>query len=122
MASQSESNPKPRDEETEESSNETGDRNTGGTQLETQNPEPAPFSEFDPFRTSRLAALREQTDALCQTMGIEPVGLEQFNEAELRQLASDAEERSKWSQAKKDAFAAILRLGYPTPPRTRRIL
>jgi hypothetical protein len=122
MEPQSKSNPQSRNEEVKGGDQISATGSNGSADLATTEQQPAPFSEFDPFRASRIAALNSETAAFCELVGVEPTGLENATEAELRQFYKDAEERAGWSQTRQDVFAGFVRMGLPTPPRTKRIL
>lgn len=100
----------------------TGRSDNTATEPSPADERPAPFSDFDPFRTTRIDTLNSQTNEFLQGMGEKSAGLEGFNEDELRSLSSDAEERARWSEARQDAFRSILRLGAKVPARDKRIL
>ena len=120
----------PQDEVHEESRNvedskvhrQSGQSDAKSTKLETTEKQPAPFSEFDPFRATRYSTLNSETQDFLSGMGKQASGFENLDENQLRSLYSDAEERARWSQARQDAFTGILRLGTATPPRGKRIL
>eukprot|EP00918_Siedleckia_nematoides_P004062 GHVU01009148.1.p1 GENE.GHVU01009148.1~~GHVU01009148.1.p1 ORF type:complete len:345 (+),score=15.02 GHVU01009148.1:389-1423(+) len=99
---------------------QTGTTNTAN--METTAQQPPPFSEFDPFRAARYRALSSETKALCDSVSIGITGIENLNEDQLRTLQEDAEERSRWSEARSDAFSGLLRLGATVPPRGKRVL
>ena len=120
----------PQDEVHKESGNvedskihrKSGPEDTSGNKLETTEKQPAPFSEFDPFRATRYSTLTSETQDFLSGMGKQASGFENLDEDQLRSLYSDVEERSRWSKARQDAFTGILRLGTATPPRGNRIL
>ena len=94
----------------------------GSIDLETPQQQPAPFSEFDPFRASRISTLRSETQAFSELVGKEITGFEDATPDELQQFYKDAEERAGWPKARQDAFKGFVRLGFGTPPRSKRIL
>ena len=122
MASQNESNPESGIGEAEKKNTADESKDSRGVNQTTREQPGAPFSEFDPFRAARIGEVHRQTDTLLQSVHREGVGLENADEELLRRLYEDAEERASWSEARQDAFTAILRLGKPTPRRRDRIL
>ena len=97
----------------------SGDR---GVDLAPEKKRPSPFSEFDPFRAVRISDLAGETDSFLATVSKKQTGIEGLDEDKLRSLQADAEERSRWSETRQDAFRGIIRLGAAVPPRDRRIL
>ena len=122
MASQDEMHPKPRDAKDNEVNKQDGQSDIGTTDLEARELPPAPFSEFDPFRTDRYRALNRETQTFLGELGAEAVGIEGLDENQLRSLQEDAEERERWQPARQDAFRGILRLGAAVPSRDKRLL
>ena len=122
MASQNEVHSESGNEKTEKGDRESTAEKGGSVDLETKDKQPAPFSEFDPFRATRTSTLVGETSALLEQVHLEPSFSEGTDEAMLRKLYADAEERSMWSETRSDAFLSVLRLGIPTPPRGKRIL
>ena len=122
MASQDEMHERTRASENTESDRSDEPRGSKSVELETTERLAAPFSEFDPFRSSRIDTLHGETKSFLDTMGKQLSGFETTDEDELRSLQRDAEERQKWSQARQDAFRSILRLGATIPSRGKRVL
>ena len=122
MASQDEVHQKSGDAQDKKSDRQDGSADVGSTELETKELSPAPFSEFDPFRTDRYRALNRETQTFLGELGAEAVGIEGLNEDQLRSLQEDAEERERWQPARQDAFRGIIRLGAAVPPRDKRLL
>ena len=122
MASQDEVHQKPGNAQDNKSDKSDGSSDTRGTELEAKELPPAPFSEFDPFRTDRYRALNRETQTFLGELGAEAVGIEGLNEDQLRSLQEDAEERERWQPARQDAFRGILRLGAAVPSRDKRLL
>ena len=118
MASQNESNPQPGDDKVKES-NGANDANTNtGTGIQARPQQAAPFSEFDPFRATRIDTLRSETDKLLESIQVQIDGLEDAAETELRNLYENVSEYQRWSKTRQDAFTSILRLGKPVPSRS----
>ena len=122
MASQSKGDPESGIETSKEDDKSTGSGSDRSIDAQTQQQQPAPFSEFDPFRAARTSAVRSETDRLLEPLQVEQSGFEDTTEAQRRQLYADAEERASWSKARSDAFISLLRLGKPIPSRGNRIL
>ena len=122
MASQNESDKESGTTKVKEEGSVNVGEVSGSTNLETEKQQPAPFSEFDPFRTARIGQINSEAAALLEPLQMQSVGLEGATEAELRKLYEDAEERATWNKARSDAFTGILRLGKRVPPRSKRIL
>ena len=122
MASQDEMHEKSGVSQASESDKQTTVQPGEGTKLETPNQQPAPFSEFDPFRATRTAQVISETQAFLDPLGKTLTGTEGLNEDQLRSLSADAQERAQWSQAGQDAFTSLLRLGSTIPPRGKRVL
>lgn len=122
MASQNESDQKYRDGEVKESNGENDANTNSGTGVQTQQQQAAPFSEFDPFRSTRIDTLRSEADQLLESLQVRVDGIEDATETELRNLHKNVSEYQGWSQTRKDAFTSVLRLGKPTPTRSNRIL
>ena len=117
METQSKSNSQPGPEEAK--SNDSQSKTTGvqSTNLEAKDVPIVPFSENDPFRATRIAETNRQTAELCQSLSGEAVGFENADGNTVKALYQDAEERAGWSQARKDGFYGLLRLGVKTPRR-----
>ena len=122
MESQNEMHQKSGNEEASGTNEEVKQKSGGTINVETVEQRPAPFSEFDPFRSTRISTLNSETQAFLSELGSEVTGFENLDENELRSLQKDAEERARWSQARSDAFSGILRLGVKTPGRGERLL
>ena len=122
MASQDEMHPQSRDAKDTENNQQSQNSATNAANMETTAQQPPPFSEFDPFRAARYRALSSETQALCDSVSIGITGIENLNEDQLRTLQEDAEERTRWSEARSDAFSGLLRLGAKVPARGKRIL
>ena len=122
MAAQNESNPKSGDVQSEDKTQHSDNGATRGVSLESANKQPAPFSEFDPFRSQRITETRSETATFLAQFSLQPTGFENANESELLRLSEDAAERAQWSEAQSDAFSGVLRLAIPTPRRSNRIL
>ena len=122
MASQNEVHSETGNDKNTEDSRQLDSKPTGSTKLETTQQSPPPFSEYDPFRASRIDTLDSETKGFLNSLSLSATGIEKCNEDQLRALQEDAQERSRWSQTRQDAFNGILRLGAAIPPRDNRIL
>lgn len=122
MASPNESNPQSGNDEVKGSNSESGPVPGGMSDVSAKDKPPAPFSEFDPFRSARFNEIYRETDKLLGPLQIEYDGIEGASEAQLRQFYEDAAERASWSEARQDAFTSILRFHKPIPSRSERIL
>lgn len=122
MAPQNESNQESRDAEVKSDVGDVGTDNDRSTVLETRKVEPEPFSDDDPYRSTRIASIRSETDELLSEVQGLSVGLEGSSKRQLERIQQDVVERSGWSEARSDGFIGILRLGRKTPPRGARVL
>ena len=122
METQSESNPQSRVEKTEQDVKTVTESNDRSTDVEAREQRIEPYSDEDPYRPARIAALRDETQMVCNTVHAEATGFQELNGKQLRDLQSDADERARWPKARQDAFDGILRLGRKTPGRSERIL
>ena len=122
MVSPNESNTESRNTETQSGTTPNEVHRRRSTDLEASDVRPEPFSDDDPFRTARTSeALREAAEIL-SPIQTSPVGFAQCTPEQQRRIYQDAEERASWSQARKDGFTALLRLGQPLPSRANRVL
>lgn len=122
MAPQNESNKESRNEETKAIVTGNGSESGRSTNVESISVDPEPYSDADPYRTTRIAALRSETAELLEQVQIQPDGFERVTEQQLRSIHEDAYERKKWSKTRQDGFIGILRLGRQTPARSKRLL
>ena len=78
---------------TPEDKSQTGTNDTTGTsatQLETPQQRPQPFSEFDPFRATRIDEVASETKDLFDSLSLRGNGFENLDENQLRTLREDA--------------------------------
>lgn len=122
MESQNEVHQKTGNEKVTETDKQPQPQHTRRASDETREIQPAPFSEFDPFRSARIDALHSEAKDLSTSLSIKLTGIDGLNENELRAFQEDAEERQRWSKARQDAFGGIVRLGANVPPRANRVL
>lgn len=122
MESQNESDPQSGNEQTKDTSKIDRSESGRSVELETSRFEYEHFSDADPYGADRISALRSETAELFKHVQAEPAGFENATGEQLRNLQSDAIERSKWRETRQDGFIGILRLGRRTPSRAKRIL
>ena len=122
MASSNESNEKSRNDEVKAEVKDNERVRDRGTDMESKEQQYEHFSDDDPFGAVRITALRSETAELLEPLQIEADGFERATSEQLRNLQQDAVERAKWTKTRQDGFTAILRLGRPTPPRSKRVL
>lgn len=122
MAPQNESDPKPRDEKTKVDDTETSVGSSRSVSVESAKQRIEPFSDDDTQYSARARALVSETAGLLDQVHAQPAGFNGATPEQLANLYKDANERALWNQARQDGFLSILRLGLPTPPRSKRIL
>lgn len=122
MAPQNEMHAESRTTDVEKSPKSNENSDVIGDDLETKELQFEPFSEQDPFRTTRIAEVVDETHTFLSNIQSEAVGFQELNESQLRALSQDAAQRSLWDKARTDAFTGVLRLAKPIPPRANRVL
>lgn len=121
MATQNESNEKPRQTEVNREVTANEQPRDRSANMESDDAQIVPFSENDPFRAARIAETARETGELLETISCKAVGFEELDDDQIRRISEDAEERARWRPARQDGFRALLRLGRKSLTRYQRI-
>lgn len=122
MGPQGEVDAKSRVENPKESPGPAPEGAAGAANVESTRVQPEPWSDEDAERPARIAQAIGETETFLSGFRVQGDGYSDTDAKQYQRLSEDAKERAGWSTTRQDAFASLIRMAVPTPPRGKRIL
>jgi len=122
MVTSSEGHEGPGKEATSRASSRSESQTSGASNVASEVVPVERFSESDPQRSRRIAEIDGEASAFLSNLGYRMQRPDDMDAGEWRRLQRHGAERAGWNEATSDVFEGILRLGVPTPPRSKRVL